>query len=189
MTIRSNSHDMSVYDRKSVSVQQARALRRRPSIRYCLLHRNKCSRECVTKVCRPVKIVSRPRNDCYHLADVSRLPTRAFIQGLTRAPRLNAHAFLSAVIRVARLSVIVAEGLVLFLTWAKTVDLRREASRMHMRVTLATLLIRDGRPLHLVPDNTKSLTYLFRTPRRNNTVLVSRPFLFTSRRTGTNLLF
>ncbi len=43
-----------------------------------------------------------------------------------------------------RLAVVLADILVLVLTWMKTFGTRREASRIHIEVPMITLLIRDG---------------------------------------------
>ena len=46
-----------------------------------------------------------------------------------------------------RAAVIVANTLVLILTWAKTFRVQREAMRLNMRLPLSTLLLRDGKCL------------------------------------------
>ena len=44
-----------------------------------------------------------------------------------------------------RAAVIVANTLVLILTWMKTFRIQREALRLNMRLPLSTLLLRDGK--------------------------------------------
>ena len=57
-----------------------------------------------------------------------------------------------SVLRATRLSAIVADALVLILTWAKTFGTLRSAMKLKLTVGLSTLLARDG-----------EYTYRFRT--------------------------
>lgn len=49
-----------------------------------------------------------------------------------------------SVTRATRIPVIIADALVLVLTWMKTFTHKREATRLAMRVPLSTMLLRDG---------------------------------------------
>ncbi|THG96480.1 hypothetical protein EW026_g5359 [Hermanssonia centrifuga] len=59
-------------------------------------------------------------------------------------PALGAACIEISISLATRLAVVLADILVLVLTWMKTFGTRREASRIHIEVPMVTLLIRDG---------------------------------------------
>ncbi|KAL6299459.1 hypothetical protein BKA93DRAFT_753393 [Sparassis latifolia] len=92
--------------------------------------------------------------------------------------------YLSTVYLATRISVIVADVIVLMVTWMKTYEIKRYANSAHVEAPLATLLLRDGTlyfTLLLVLNLSLMLSNYY-GPRRFMCIIVSR-FLLNLRET------